>query len=46
VSKFSDVESKTPAIVTTSQLLTTGVDVPTCRVIVIARMVNSMTEFK
>lgn len=46
LSKFSDVESKTPAIVTTSQLLTTGVDVPTCRVIVIARTVNSMTEFK
>src|SRR5574341_1090715 len=46
LSKFSDVETKTPAIVTTSQLLTTGVDVPTCRVIVIARTVNSMTEFK
>ena len=46
LSKFSDVECKTPAIVTTSQLLTTGVDIPTCRVIVIARTVNSMTEFK
>ncbi|MEW5938930.1 MAG: EcoAI/FtnUII family type I restriction enzme subunit R [Chloroflexota bacterium] len=46
LSKFTDVESKTPAIVTTSQLLTTGVDVPTCRVIVIARTVNSMVEFK
>lgn len=46
LSNFSDVEKKTPAIVTTSQLLTTGVDVPTCRVIVIARTVNSMTEFK
>jgi type I restriction enzyme R subunit len=46
LSKFSDVESKTPTIVTTSQLLTTGVDVPTCRVIAIARTVNSMTEFK
>jgi type I restriction enzyme R subunit len=46
LSSFSDVEKKTPAIVTTSQLLTTGVDVPTCRVIVIARTVNSMTEFK
>lgn len=46
LSKFSDVESKTPAIVTTSQLLTTGVDIPTCRVIVIARTVNSMVEFK
>jgi type I restriction enzyme R subunit len=46
LSRFSDVESKTPAIVTTSQLLTTGVDIPTCRVIAIARTVNSMTEFK
>ncbi len=46
LSKFSDVESKTPALVTTSQLLSTGVDVPTCRLIVIARTVNSMVEFK
>ncbi len=46
LSNFSDVERKTPTIVTTSQLLTTGVDVPTCQVIAIARTVNSMTEFK
>jgi type I restriction enzyme R subunit len=46
LSRFTDVESKTPAIVTTSQLLTTGVDVPNCRLIVIARTVNSMVEFK
>lgn len=46
LSDFSDVECKTPAIVTTSQLLSTGVDIPTCRVIAIARTVNSMTEFK
>ena len=46
LSRFSDVESATPALVTTSQLLSTGVDVPTCRVIVIARTVNSMVEFK
>ncbi len=36
----------TPVIVTTSQLLTTGVDVPTCKNIVIARVVGSMVEFK
>ena len=36
----------TPVILTTSQLLTTGVDVPTCKNIVLARVVNSMTEFK
>ncbi len=46
LSRFTDVEKQTPTIVTTSQLLSTGVDVPTCRVIVIARTVNSMTEFK
>lgn len=46
LSKFQDVESITPAILTTSQLLTTGVDAPTCKNVVIARMVGSMTEFK
>lgn len=44
--RFQDVETRTPAILTTSQLLTTGVDVPTCRNVVIARVVGSMTEFK
>jgi type I restriction enzyme R subunit len=43
---FADVEKKTPVVVTTSQLLTTGVDIPTCRIIAIARTVNSMVEFK
>ncbi len=33
-------------ILTTSQLLTTGVDAPTCKNIVLARVINSMTEFK
>ena len=44
--RFQDVESTTPVILTTSQLLTTGVDAPTCKNIVIARVVSSMTEFK
>jgi type I restriction enzyme R subunit len=44
--RFKDVETLTPVIVTTSKLLTTGVDIPTCRNVVIARVVNSMTEFK
>ncbi|MBZ0283118.1 MAG: DEAD/DEAH box helicase family protein [Anaerolineae bacterium] len=44
--KFKDVEKETPIILTTSKLLTTGVDVPTCKNVVIARVVNSMTEFK
>src|SRR5207245_8448031 len=33
-------------ILTTSQLLTTGLDAPTCRNIVLVRLVNSMVEFK
>ena len=33
-------------IVTTSRLLSTGVDAQTCRLIVLDREVNSMTEFK
>ncbi|MCX5826299.1 MAG: DEAD/DEAH box helicase family protein [Deltaproteobacteria bacterium] len=44
--RFQDVESLTPVILTTSQLLTTGVDVPTCKNIVLARVVGSMCEFK
>jgi len=44
--RFQELETTTPVILTTSQLLTTGVDVPTCKNIVLARMVNSMTEFK
>ena len=43
---FQEVDRPTPAILTTSQLLTTGVDAPTTRNIVIARVVNSMVEFK
>ena len=43
---FMDPENPMPVIATTSKLLTTGVDAPTCKNIVLARMVNSMTEFK
>lgn len=43
---FIDPESKYPVIVTTSRLLSTGVDAQTCRLIVIDRTVGSMTEFK
>mgnify|MGYP000931120305 CR=1 FL=1 len=46
LSRFQELETMTPAVVTTSKLLTTGVDVQTCKNIAIARMVNSMTEFK
>lgn len=43
---FIDPESPYPVIVTTSRLLSTGVDAQTCRLIVIDREVGSMTEFK
>ena len=43
---FIDPESKYPVLVTTSRLLSTGVDVQTCRLIVLDRKVGSMTEFK
>ena len=43
---FIDPESKYPVLVTTSRLLSTGVDAQTCRLIVLDRGVNSMTEFK
>lgn len=43
---FIDPEAKIPVIVTTSRLLSTGVDAQTCRLIVLEREVGSMTEFK
>ncbi|MGE0769291.1 MAG: EcoAI/FtnUII family type I restriction enzme subunit R [Hyphomicrobiaceae bacterium] len=46
LSDFQDVESRTPVILTTSQLLTTGVNAPTVQNIVLVRIINSMTEFK
>lgn len=46
LSRFQDVDTKSPVILTTSQLLTTGVDAPTCKNVVLARVVGSMSEFK
>ncbi|HAT1762277.1 TPA: DEAD/DEAH box helicase family protein [Legionella pneumophila] len=46
LSRFQELETTTPVILTTSQLLTTGVDAPTCKNVVLARVVNSMSEFK
>lgn len=46
LSNFIDPESNHPVIVTTSRLLSTGVDAQTCRLIVLDRPVGSMTEFK
>jgi len=46
LSRFQELETKTPVILTTSKLLSTGVDAPTCKNIVLARVIGSMTEFK
>src|SRR6185437_6609962 len=46
LSRFQDLETKTPSILTSSQLLTTGIDAPTCKNVVLARVVASMSEFK
>ena len=43
---FQDVDKTTPVILTTSQLLTTGVDAPTCKNVVLARVIGSMREFR
>jgi type I restriction enzyme, R subunit len=43
---FIDPESAYPVLVTTSRLMSTGVDAQTCRLIVLDREVGSMTEFK
>lgn len=43
---FIHPESTYPVIATTSKLLTTGVDAQTCKLIVLDKTINSMTEFK
>ncbi len=43
---FRDVEKKYPVLVTTSKLLSTGVDVQTVKFIVLDSNIRSMTEFK
>jgi type I restriction enzyme R subunit len=44
--KFKDVLTLTPTIAVTSRLLTTGVDIPTCKNVVLVRVIRSMTDFK
>ena len=46
LARFQDVETSSPVILITSRLLTTGVDVPTCKNIVLVRGIESMTDFK
>jgi type I restriction enzyme R subunit len=43
---FQDVDSDEPVVLTTSEMLTTGVDAPTVRNVVLARWVNSLGTFK
>jgi type I restriction enzyme R subunit len=46
IGNFIDPESTYPVIATTSKLLGTGVDAQTCKLIVIDKRIQSMTEFK
>jgi len=43
---FVAPESKFPVIATTSELMTTGVDAKTCKLIVLDKTIKSMTNFK
>ncbi|MGO8950674.1 MAG: EcoAI/FtnUII family type I restriction enzme subunit R [Ktedonobacterales bacterium] len=46
LSTFQDVETNTPTILTTSKLLTTGVDAPLVKNVVLFRYIGTMTDFK
>ncbi|MBL8346700.1 MAG: DEAD/DEAH box helicase family protein [Rubrivivax sp.] len=46
LSDFQDVDKPVPVILTTSQLLTTGVDAEMVKNVVLARVVGSKSEFK
>ena len=43
---FTDPEQRYPVIATTSELMTTGIDAITCKVIVLDANISSMTKFK
>jgi len=44
--QFKSVTTDHPVIAVTSQLLSTGIDVQTCKIIVLDKTINSLTEFK
>ncbi len=46
LSRFADTEADLPVIATTSEMLSTGVDLPTVRNVVLFRTVGSMAMFK
>ncbi|UGQ55342.1 DEAD/DEAH box helicase family protein (plasmid) [Rhodococcus qingshengii] len=43
---FIDPESRYPVIATTSELMSTGIDAQTCKLIVLDQAISSMTKFK
>ena len=43
---FIDPEQRYPVITTTSELMSTGVDAQTCKLIVLDQIIQSMTKFK
>ncbi len=43
---FIDPESRYPVIATTSELMSTGIDAQTCKLIVLDQSISSMTKFK
>lgn len=46
IDTFTNVNERFPAIATTSQLLSTGVDTQTVKLVVLDKPIESMTEFK
>ncbi|HEY4515416.1 MAG TPA: type I restriction-modification enzyme R subunit C-terminal domain-containing protein, partial [Candidatus Paceibacterota bacterium] len=44
--RFIDPDERFPTIATTSQLLSTGVDAQTCKLVVLDKPIESMSEFK
>ncbi len=46
LSRFQELETIEPVILTTSKLLTTGVDAPMVKNVALVRVIGSMTEFK
>lgn len=46
LANFQNLDSPTPTILTSSQMLTTGVDAATVKNVVLARVVGSQAEFK
>ncbi len=44
--QFQEPNKDFPIVAVTSRLMSTGVDVPTCKIIALDKSINSMTEFK